>query len=240
MDNGFDPDRILIIAAHPDDIEFLMAGSVAVWTQAGIAVAYCIATSGEKGFSENLPFEERIRIREEEQRAAGRVLGVERITFLRMPDGELKNHGELRRGIVADIRDFKPDVVVTTDPASVNFDNFYGSHPDHRALAEAAFDSIYPAAGNPFYFPELMESNLQPHTIQEALFGVPATPDYYVDISETFDIKMKALRCHESQVSWVDDLEKRMREWGNQIGEPEKIPIAEAYRRLIHPEARHA
>lgn len=237
-EQGFEYNRILLIAAHPDDIDFLMAGSVAVWTQAGMTVAYCIATSGEKGFSENLPLEERIKIREEEQRSAGEVLGVEQITFLGMPDGELENNKELKRAIVAEIRSFKPDVVVTADPASRNFGNFAGSHSDHRALAKAAFDSIYPAAGNLFYYPELLELNLQPFNVKEGLFGIPPSPDFYVDITETFSLKMKALYCHKSQVSSLDNLEKEMREWGGRIGEPREILIAEAYRRLIQPSAR--
>ncbi len=234
----FDYNRILLIAAHPDDIDFLMAGSVAVWTQTGITVAYCIATSGEKGFSVSLPLEERIKTREEEQRAAGEILGVEQITFLGMPDGELENSKELKKAIVAEIRSFKPDVVVTADPASRNFSNFAGSHSDHRVLAEAAFDSIYPAAGNPFYYPELLELNLQPFNIKEALFGNPPSPDFYVDITKTFSLKMEALYCHKSQVSSLNDLGNDMRKWGSRIGEPMDIPIAEGYRRLFQPSGR--
>ncbi|MDP7386228.1 MAG: PIG-L deacetylase family protein, partial [Nitrospinota bacterium] len=187
MNNGIEHDRILVIAAHPDDIDFTIAGSVALCARAGKTVGYCIATSGEKGFDEDLPEEERMRIREEEQRAAAAVVGVEEVHFLREPDGELRNTPGLRRAIVAVIRRFKPDaVVVTGDPASTKFENFHGSHPDHRALSEAAYDAVYPAVGNRFYFPDLLESGLDPHKIKEVLFSGSSKSDYYVDIGETF------------------------------------------------------
>ncbi|MFQ5692672.1 MAG: PIG-L deacetylase family protein, partial [Nitrospinota bacterium] len=195
-ENGFEHNRILVIAAHPDDIDFVYAGAVAVWTRAKKEVAYCVATSGEKGFDRDLPLEERMRIREEEQRAAARVLGVEEVYFLRQPDGELENNAALQREIVAAIRRFRPEVVVTRDPALAKFDNFYGSHPDHRVLSEAVFDAVYPAAGNRFFFPDLLEAGLRPHKVKEVLFCPSSAPDYFVDISETFDLKMRALRCH--------------------------------------------
>ena len=237
MEDGFDHNRILLIVAHPDDIDFVFAGTVALWTRSKKVVGYCIATSGEKGFEEDLPVEERKRVREEEQRAAARVLGVEEVFYLRKPDGELKNDLALQRDLVAVIRKFRPDVVVTGDPASRGFDNFHGSHPDHRAIAEAAYDSIYPAAGNRFYFPELLESGLEPHKVREALFGTSSSPDFYVDISETFDLKMKALCCHKSQVSGDNKLEEVMRDWAGEIGGPEGIPLAEAFRRMKCPGA---
>ncbi|MFQ5914492.1 MAG: PIG-L deacetylase family protein [Nitrospinota bacterium] len=236
MQDGFDYNRLLVIAAHPDDVDFTVAGTVALWTRAKKVVGYCIATSGEKGFDEDLPLEERVRIREQEQRAAAQELGVEEVFFLRKPDGELKNNLDLQKDIVAVIRKFRPDVVITGDPGSSRFDNFYGFHRDHRAIAEAAYDSIYPAAGNRFYFPELLASGLAPHEVKEAFFGPSISPDYYVDISETFDLKMKALRCHRSQVSGEDRLEEVMREWAGKIGQPKGIAMAEAFRRMKNPD----
>ena len=237
MNSGIEHDRILVIAAHPDDIDFTIAGSVALCARAGKTVGYCIATSGDKGFDEDLPVEERMRIREEEQRAAAAVVGVEEVHFLRKPDGELRNTPGLRRAIVAVIRKFKPDaVVVTGDPGSTEFESFYGSHPDHRALSEAAYDSVYPAVGNRFYFPDLLELGLDPHKIKEVLFSGSSKPDYFMDIGETFDLKIKALRCHKSQVSGMDNLEDRMRDWGRTIGEPEGMAIAESFRRMEHPD----
>ena len=144
---------------------------------------------------------------------------------------------DLRRDIVRQIRKFKPDaIVVIGDPASRNFESFYGSHPDHRVLSEAAYDSFYPAAGNRFYFPDLLESGLDPHKIKEVLFSGSSKPDYFVDIGETFDLKIKALCCHKSQVSGMDNLEDRMRDWGRTIGEPEGMAIAESFRRMEHPD----
>ncbi|MBI2881786.1 MAG: PIG-L family deacetylase [Candidatus Tectomicrobia bacterium] len=237
VDDDFCYNRVLVIAAHPDDIDYGVAGSVAVWTRGRKVVGYCVATSGEKGFDRDLPIEERMRIREEEQQAAAGVVGVEDVFFLRRPDGELENTRSLQREIVSVIRRFRPDVVVARDPASARFDSFYGCHPDHRAIAEAVFDAIYPAAGNRFFFPDLLKSGLEPHKVKEVLFGSSSSPDYYVDISPTLELKIKALRCHRSQIGDEENVEEVLRDWARKVGEPAGIPLAEAFRRMKNPEA---
>jgi LmbE family N-acetylglucosaminyl deacetylase len=237
VENGFEHNRILVIVAHPDDVDFSIAGSVALWTRARKVVGYCVATSGEKGFADDLSVEERMNIREEEQRAAARLVGVEEVFFLRQPDGELQNTPGLQKALVAVMRKFKPDVVVTRDPSSWKFDSFYGYHPDHRAIGEAAYDALYPAVGNRFYFPELLEAGLEPHKVKEVLFGPSSSADYYIDISETFELKVRAIRAHVSQVSREDELEDHMRAWAGRIGKPKGLELAEAFRRMKHPDA---
>ena len=153
-----DHQNILIIAAHPDDIDFRASGSAALWTREGRRVEYLVATSGEKGFSGNghLSIEERQAIREREQRTAAAAAGVEQVHFLRHPDGELSNTAELRRDMVRVMRQVKPDLVLSDDPANDAYDSFYGYHSDHRAIGQAVFDALYPAVGNENYFPELL------------------------------------------------------------------------------------
>ncbi|OGL60334.1 MAG: hypothetical protein A3J27_00230 [Candidatus Tectomicrobia bacterium RIFCSPLOWO2_12_FULL_69_37] len=233
---------ILLIAAHPDDLEFRSAGSAAVWAKEGRRVEYCLCTSGEKGFNGNgargLLIEQRWAIREAEQRAAAGTLGVHAVHFLRHPDGELVNSPALRRDIVRVMRRVKPDLVVTGDPSMDAYDSFYGYHSDHRAAAQAAFDALYPAVGNEHFFPELLGEGLEPHRPREAFFSHPAKADVWVDIAPVFDLKMRALACHRSQISEADmaGLIPRMRDWGKKLGESGGLACAESYRRLEVPE----
>jgi len=235
-----DHQTILIIAAHPDDIEFRCAGSAALWVRQGRRVEYCLCTSGEKGFNGNgwrrFSAEERRAIRETEQRAAAAAVGAAAVHFLRHPDGELRNIPELRRDLVRLMRRLKPGLVVSGDPSMDAYDSFYGYHSDHRAAAQAVFDALYPAVGNEHFFPELLEEGLEPHRPKEAYFGHPARADVWVDIAETFDIKMEALACHKSQIEDIGEIIPRMREWAKRSGEGGGLECAEAYRRLEVPE----
>ncbi len=208
-----DIERILVVTAHPDDVDFGNAGTVARWTDAGIEVAYCICTSGEAGgFDRSVPRATMVEIREAEQRAAGKVVGVSDITFLHHPDGRLASTFDLRREISRIIRQVRPQRVVGPNPErSLQF--IYASHPDHLAAGDATMAAVYPDARNPFAHPELLDEGLEPWTVPEMYLATANSPDVFVDITDTFDRKIEALRCHVSQHPDPDGLDARIRTW---------------------------
>lgn len=211
------PERILVITAHPDDVDFGAAGSVATWTDAGIEVAYCIATDGDAGGHDlEVSRTEMATIRRAEQEAAANAVGVTQLTFLGYPDGRLVPSLDLRRDIARVIREVRPDRVVSPSPQR-DFRRIFGSHPDHLAAGEAALCAVYPDARNPFAFPELLAEGHEPWTVPEVWMMVAPEPDCYVDVTDTFDRKLKALLCHVSQHIDPDGLEVRLREWGTMV-----------------------
>ncbi|BBG02431.1 MULTISPECIES: PIG-L deacetylase family protein [Pseudonocardia] len=210
-------DRALVIAAHPDDIDFSCAGTVALWTDAGVAVTYCLVTDGDAGgFDPAVPRSEIGGIRQAEQRAAAAVAGVHELVFLGYPDGRLTVTLELRRDLARVIREVRPDRVVVPSPVR-DLDSMYGSHPDHTATGEAALCAVYPDARNPWAHPELAEAGFAAHTVGEVwVTGGPlGAPDSarHVDITDTFDRKIAALRAHESQTAHMTDLDGLIRDW---------------------------
>ena len=208
--------KFLVISPHPDDLDFGCGGTIAKLTKAGNVVEELIVADGSKG-SHKVGFDGKklAAIREKEQRNAARVLGVDNVYFLGETDGELENTKTLRKKLVAVIRKTKPDVVVSSEP-SYEFVNMYRSHRDHRVVAEAVFDAIYPAAGSASFFPELSKRGLKPHQIEELWFWAPSKANKSVDISRTLEQKIKALRCHKSQIGDMKGMEKRIREWAQQ------------------------
>ena len=209
--------RILVVAAHPDDVDFGSAGTIATWTDAGLEVSYCIATAGDAGgFDPAVPRSAIAGIRQEEQRKAAAAVGVTDVEFLGYPDGQLVVSIALRRDITRVIRRVRPDRMVVPSPER-DLRNVYGSHPDHQATGEAALCAIYPDARNPYAHPELIaEEGLEAHTVPEVWVTSPNDrADHYVDISDTFDRKIAALRAHASQTTHMTDLEERMRAWGS-------------------------
>jgi LmbE family N-acetylglucosaminyl deacetylase len=229
-------ERILIVTAHPDDVDFGNAGAVARWTDAGIEVSYCICTSGEAGgFDRSVPRSTMIEIREAEQRAAAKVVGVSDVTYLRYPDGRLESTFDLRRDISREIRRVRPQRVVSPSPER-NFERLYASHPDHLAAGEAAIAAVYPDARNPFAHPELLDDEgLEPWAVGEMYLVVAATPNVFIDITDTFDRKLEALRCHVSQHPDPDGLEERMRAWNGGTAALAGFPegrLAESYLRV--------
>jgi LmbE family N-acetylglucosaminyl deacetylase len=193
-------ERILVVTAHPDDVDFGSAGSVARWTDAGIEVAYCICTSGEAGgFDRSVPRAAMVEIREAEQRAAAKVVGVSDVTFLRHPDGRLEASFDLRRDISRVIRRVRPQRVLGQSPER-NFQRVYASHPDHLAAGEATMAAVYPDARNPFAHPELLDEGFEPWAVDEMYLVTAGVPDVFVDVTDTFDRKIEALRCHVSQL----------------------------------------
>ena len=205
--------RILVVTAHPDDVDFGTAGSVARWTLAGVEVAYCIATDGDAGGSDRtISRAEMAVIRRHEQRAAAKEVGVTDVTFLGFPDGRLTPSMDLRRDISRVIRQFRPDRVVAQSPER-NWERIYASHPDHLAACEATACAVYPDARNPFAHPELLDEGLEPHTVPELWVMATERADRVVDVTEQFDMKLAALRSHRSQVGDGDHLEELLRSW---------------------------
>jgi LmbE family N-acetylglucosaminyl deacetylase len=213
IDPGTDVERVLIVAAHPDDVDFGVGGTTATWTQAGLEVAYCIITDGDAGgFDPEVPRGEIGAIRQAEQRAAAKLLGVEDVTFLGYRDGQLTVTLELRRDISRVIRRVRPQRVVAQNP-SRNWQRIYASHPDHMAAGEATMCAVYPDARNPFAFPELMDEGFEAWTVDQVWVMGVEDPDRYVDVTDTIERKIAALREHASQMPGIDDLDALVRNW---------------------------
>ncbi|HVQ87210.1 MAG TPA: PIG-L deacetylase family protein [Actinomycetes bacterium] len=207
-------ERILIVTAHPDDVDFGTSASVATWTAKGIDVTYCIVTDGDAGgFDPAVPRSEIPRIRREEQTAAAKVCGVDDVRFLGYKDGELTVTHELRRDISRVIRQVKPQRMVIQSPER-NWERIYASHPDHLAAGDAAIQAVYPDARNPYAHPSLLrDEKLEAWTVGEVWIGGGPAPDHYVDVTDTIDYKLAALAAHESQTAHMEDLEGMIRSW---------------------------
>jgi LmbE family N-acetylglucosaminyl deacetylase len=207
-----DVDSVLVVTAHPDDVDFSAAGSIANWTDAGIDVSYCICTSGEAGGSDrSMTRLAMADLREEEQRVAANVVGVNDVTFLRYPDGRLEPTLELRRDISRVIRRVRPQRVLTQS-AERNSQHVYANHPDHLAAGAAALAAVYPDARNPFAHPELLDEGWEPWSVTEVYLMTAMNPDTFVDITDTVERKVKALRSHVSQTA-PEGLDELIREW---------------------------
>lgn len=226
-------ERVLVVTAHPDDVDFGAGGTIASWAKAGISVTYCIVTDGDAGGSDpGVPREEIPRIRRAEQTAAGEVLGVSDIRFLGYRDGELTVTHELRRDISRVIRQVRPQRMVIQSPER-NWERIYASHPDHLAAGEAATFAVYPDARNPFAHPTLLaDEGLDAWTVPELWVMGGPHPNHFVDVTENFDLKIEALRAHHSQVEHMEDLPGRVRqwmEWAAQAGGMPEGRLAEAF-----------
>ena len=220
----------MVIVAHPDDIEFSCAGTVARWVQAGAEVAYVLCTSGDVGIAEpGMTKAKAAEIREAEQLAAAKVAGVNEVVFLREPDGMLENTLNLRKRLVREIRRFKPEVVITGDPTVVWARDTYINHPDHRAAAGAAIDAVFPAAGQPNLFEELAKEGITAHKVRKVYITGFGQGDTFVNITDTVDLKIEALRKHISQMGdW--DPEPRIKEWSAEIARGKEMAYAESFR----------
>lgn len=204
------PRRAMVIWAHPDDLEYFVGGTVALWATAGVEVTYVLVTSGDKGLDDlRVSPAEVAAIREREQRGANAVLGIQNVVFLGEPDGELTPTLELRLRLVCEIRRYRPDAVMLPDPTRYFFEGFV-NHPDHRAAGEAALAAVAPAAANPRYHPELLAQGLAPHRVSELWLATSPQPNRWVDISGVFEAKVAAMRCHESQIHDPHGLEAHM------------------------------
>ena len=193
-------ERALCVLAHPDDVDFGSAGTVATWTEAGTEVTYCIVTDGDAGGFDDTPRDEMGPLRQAEQRAAAKAVGVEDVRFLGYPDGRLELTLDLRRDISRVIRQVRPQRVLTSSPERW-FDRIGASHPDHMTVGESTLRAVYPDARNPFAFPELLgDEGLEAWTVSEVWLGASPRADHAVDVSAVLERKWAALGSHVSQV----------------------------------------
>lgn len=228
-----DMKRALAVVAHPDDVDFGSAGTIALWTDAGVQVTYLIVTDGDAGgHDDGVSREEMARIRRDEQLAAAKCAGVDDVRFLGYPDGRVEATLGLRRDIARVIRQVRPDRMLVPSPER-NYERVYPSHPDHRAVGSAALDAIYPDARNPYAFPELLrDEGLEAWTVREAWIGGGPAPNHYSDVTDAFDRKLAALRAHASQTGHMDGLEEMLRAWHGRNAAAGDLPegrLAEAY-----------
>jgi LmbE family N-acetylglucosaminyl deacetylase len=231
-----DVSRVLVIAAHPDDVDFGAAGTIAGWTDAGIEVTYCVVTDGGAGgYDEDFPRAEVPALRRAEQVAAAKCVGVHDVRFLGYPDGVVEATLDLRRDLARVIRQVRPDRVVCPSPER-NYARMPPSHPDHRAVGSAALDAVYPDARNPFAFRELREQEgLAPWTVREVWISGSPSPAHFVDVTATFGRKLAALRAHVSQTGQMADLEERIRTMLSRNADRGGLPegqLAEAFQIL--------
>jgi LmbE family N-acetylglucosaminyl deacetylase len=223
------PVQMLVVAPHPDDAEFGVAGTVARWTREGKDVVYVVCTNGDKGTSDvNMKPQELAKIREQEQLAAAKVLGVREVVFLRHPDQGIEDTPEFRKELVRLIRKYQPETVVTADPYRK-----YMWHRDHRITGQVVLDAIFPYARDYHAYPDLIQEGLQPHKVREVLLWGTEDPNYRSDITGTFDIKLAALSCHKSQVGgFAPALEERLRERAKMMSKGEGYELAESFHRV--------
>jgi LmbE family N-acetylglucosaminyl deacetylase len=224
-----DVERVLVVTAHPDDVDFGWAGSIATMTDAGIEVVYCIVTDGDAGGSETgIPRADMASLRHDEQRAAAKVVGVDEVHFLGYPDGRLQATIELRKDLSRIIRKVRPNRVVTQSPDR-NWDRIYASHPDHLAAGEAAVCAVYPDARNRWAHPELADEGLAPWTVDEIWLGAGiAGPTHYIDITAALDRKVEALRSHKSQLPDPDAVGEMVRMWAVATAQAAGLPEGRA------------
>ncbi len=232
-ENGI-PQSAMVIVAHPDDAEFTMAGTVAAWTKVGCRVTYVLCTDGNAGSHEpDMTREKLAEIRRTEQRAACAKLGVSDVVFLGYDDGQLQPTLDVRRDLVRVIRQYKPEVVLTSDPTRFFSGDRYINHPDHRAAGQAALDAVAPAAQMPLLWPETGK----PHRVHRVYVYGNGEPNTWVDITKTIDQKIEALKQHASQLGDWDPTE-RIKGWNAEVGKEKDLAFAESYRviTLVQPD----
>lgn len=231
MSQNYIPERAMFIFAHPDDIEFSVAGTAVKWARGGSDITYVVITDGNVGSHDrNISRDELAEIRRAEQTAAAAVAGVERCLYLGYDDGLLEPSLPLRKQLVKLIRQYKPNVVVCGDPTAVLRGGRI-NHPDHRAAATAAIDAVFPASEMHLLYSEFEEEGITPHKVNYVYISTYQEPDFFVDISETIETKLAALRAHTSQLGdW--DPEERIRQRAEQIGKQVGLKYAEGFRRV--------
>src|SRR5579872_4476809 len=225
--------KILAVMPHPDDLELTCAASIAGWIRAGAEAHLLMATSGARGAK--LPGRSTTAMaatREKEQREAGAIIGFRTMDFLGFEDGEVEDNEGLRGELVRRVRTIRPDVVVAIDPLTVIYQNSYVNHRDHRQLGTALIDALYPQASNASYFPEQLNAGLLPHKVPELLLAKTNEPNYFVDVSQLLEVRIRALRCHRSQLElWPDGGEsiiQQQREEAACLGVGQGMRYAEA------------
>ncbi len=221
---------IMVVTPHPDDAEYGVAGTVARWTKEGKRVIYVVCTNGDKGSSDpNMTGEKIAKVRKKEQMAAADVLGVSEVIFLGHPDQGLEDTPQFRKQIVRLIRQYRPRLIVTADPY-----RRYIWHRDHRIAGQVVLDAVFPYARDHLAYPDLIEEGLQPYKVREMLFWAAEDINYRSDITDTFDLKIAALRCHKSQVKQLDvpNPEGWLRQRCRDIAKDEDFELGEAFHRI--------
>lgn len=207
------PERVLVIQAHPDDAEFSCSGTIAKWSRAGAEIHYCSITSGDKGSSDpEMTGPALATLREAEQRKAAEILGVKSVTFLGYQDAMLVPDLNMRRALVRVMRTIRPTTLVCQDPTMRYIGREYINHPDHIAAGEAALAAVFPSVRDRMTFPELLDEGLEAHVIPNVYIFGSGIPDCWIDITDTIDIKLDALRAHTSQVG-TEGAEQIVRDW---------------------------
>jgi LmbE family N-acetylglucosaminyl deacetylase len=232
------PKRVMVIVAHPDDIEFGCAGTVARWIQQGAEVCYVLCTSGDVGILDpHITKAEAAAIREAEQLAAANHVGVNNVVYLREPDGMLEPTIALRKRLVREIRGFRPDTLITGNPQALWAGDNYINHPDHRAAATAAIDAVFPAAGMPTLFKELEAEGLTAHKTYKVYVETwDNSATTFVNITDTIELKIEALRLHKSQMQDFDPA-PFIRERAAETAKGKEMAYAEAYRVITFEDA---
>jgi LmbE family N-acetylglucosaminyl deacetylase len=227
--------RILVVAAHPDDPDFLAGGTVARLAKEGREIAYVVVTNGNKGSGDrHITSEGLIPIRQDEQRRAAKVLGVRAVEFLGYADGELEDTRDLRRDICREIRRWRPELIITLNPYRT-YNNFPGWHRDHRTIARVVLDCVYPLARDHLSFPELLP-DYEPHTVREVYVVQWEQPRLVVDITDAMELKLEAIRCHKSQVTDFKAFEARMRNRAETLGKQKEYSYAEGFDHIVVPD----
>ena len=228
------PDRVLVVAAHPDDIEFGAAGTVARWVGEGAEVRYLVMTRGDKGSDDPAADPAAIgRAREAEQRAAAAEIGVQGVDFLEEPDGQLEPSLRLRERVTFAIRSFRPEAVMTHDPTVVFVNNEWVNHPDHRAVGQVTVDAVYPTARDPLNFPEHIAQGLQAWKVAELYLWSTNEANQIVDIGDTIERKVAALAHHRSQFHDFAETARWLRGRAEELGERTGYRAAEGFRRVM-------
>jgi LmbE family N-acetylglucosaminyl deacetylase len=227
------PERVLVVAAHPDDIEFGAAGTVARWVAEGADVRYLLVTRGDKGSDDPATdVEDLVVVREREQRAAAAEIGVTGVDFLDEPDGQVEPSLRLRERITHAIRAYRPEIVMTHDPTVLFVNNEWVNHPDHRAVGQVTVDAVFPTARDPLNFREHLVAGLEAWKVAELYLWSTNEANQLVDVASTIERKIDALRHHASQFRRFDDIARWVRRRSEELGERTGYHAAEGFRRV--------
>jgi LmbE family N-acetylglucosaminyl deacetylase len=227
------PERVLVVAAHPDDIEFGAAGTIARWVREGAAVRFLLVTRGDKGSDDPATDVAALAaMREREQREAAAEIGVEGVDFLEEPDGQVLPTLQLRERITHAIRAFRPEIVMTHDPTVLFVNNEWVNHPDHRAVGYATVDAVFPTARDPLNFREHLDAGLGAWKVAELFLWSTNEANQLVDIGDTVELKIAALAKHASQFRHFDEIARWVRRRSEELGERAGYRAAEGFRRV--------
>lgn len=227
------PQRVLVILAHPDDAEFGAGGTLALLAAQGAHISYAIVTDGSKGSADpTFTHSTLYNTRQKEQRAAADMLGVREVEFLGFPDGQIYNNDALREALVRAIRRYRPDLLITHDPTTRIWRGSRLNHPDHRAVGDTALDAVYPLARDRLSFLEHEAEGLAPHKVLDLLLTATNEPNFAVDISAVYELKIRSICAHTSQIAEPEQLGERLKTWNRPLAEPYGVEAVELFRRV--------